>query len=107
MAAKRNIGDETFRLTKQIPQGNVSTYGAIAKALGRESLARAVGRTLGKNQNPAEVPCHRVVHSDGRLGGFRWGAAQKIGLLKKEGVGVRKGRIIDFKKGLFTAFKKD
>jgi O-6-methylguanine DNA methyltransferase len=106
MAAKFGIEKGTFLLARQIPKGSVSTYGAIALALGNKNLARIVGNALGKNQNPWEIPCHRVVLTDGRIGGYRWGAERKARLLKREGVIVRCGRIIDFNKRLFTKFKK-
>jgi len=61
--------------------------------LGNKNLARAVGNALNKNRDKA-VFCHRVVRSDGRVGGFNGGEAKKIALLKAEGVKIEKGRII-------------
>jgi O-6-methylguanine DNA methyltransferase len=95
-----------YKLTSEIPKGKVSTYGAIAKKLGRPKAPRAVGRILGANPHPIVVPCHRVVKSDGGLGGYSAprGVRLKAELLNKEGVEVREGRV-DLRKYLFTDFR--
>ncbi len=77
--------------TAAIPYGGVATYGEVARAIGRPGAARAVGQALGANPVPILVPCHRVVASSGRLGGFsvpgrRGGAGLKRRLLEMEGV---------------------
>jgi len=87
---------EVYRICKKIPKGKVSTYKAIAEALGKNSY-RAVGSALNKNPYAPHVPCHRVVNSDGRLGEFAYGIKRKESLLKKEGVTIEKGKI-DLKK---------
>jgi methylated-DNA-[protein]-cysteine S-methyltransferase len=71
-----------------IPRGTVSTYGLVARALGNPAAARAVGQALARNSFPVVIPCHRVVRSDGRLGGYRGGLGMKRSLLQLEGVGV-------------------
>jgi deoxyribonuclease V len=96
-----------YKLVKQVPKGNVSTYGALAKALGDIRASRAVGRMLNQNPYAPIVPCHRVVMGDGKLGGFGSGVDKKIALLKSEGVSVSKGEVVDFSKVLFTDFKSD
>jgi deoxyribonuclease V len=96
-----------YSLVKQIPKGNVSTYGALAKALGDIRASRAVGRMLNQNPYAPIVPCHRVVMGDGKLGGFGTGVENKIALLKLEGVSVSKGEIVDFSEVLFTDFNSD
>ena len=93
-----------WQALKQVPAGQVTTYGALAKAAGHPSAARAVGNALNKNpydftsKAPRHllVPCHRVVMSDGRLGGFALGTIAKIALLAQEGVLVKDGRVADF-----------
>ncbi|MDQ7850993.1 MAG: type II toxin-antitoxin system prevent-host-death family antitoxin [Armatimonadota bacterium] len=72
---------------RRIPPGQVRTYGQIARALGRPSAARAVGTACARNPLPLLIPCHRVVRSDGKLGGYsmRGGAALKRQLLEAEG----------------------
>jgi deoxyribonuclease V len=96
-----------YTLVKQIPEGKVSTYGSLARALGDIRASRAVGRMLNENPHAPIVPCHRVVMSDGSLGGFGTGVENKIKLLKKEGVKVKAGNIIDFNEVLFSEFKSD
>jgi deoxyribonuclease V len=97
---------QTWDLTTQIPKGCVSTYGAIAKALGDIRAARAVGVMEHANPTPIVVPCHRVVYSDSGLGGFGApeGVSKKIELLENEGIKVRNGKIVNFKDVLFDDF---
>lgn len=59
--------EQVFALVKQIPEGRVTTYGAVARALGCPRGARQVGRLLHTNRTPVVVPCHRVVFRDGSL----------------------------------------
>ena len=84
--------DEVYKAAKQIPRGRVSTYKEIARALGSRGY-RAVGQALHVNPFASSVPCHRVVSSDGSLGGFASGVRRKLLLLKKEGVVVTGGSI--------------
>ncbi|HEY42919.1 MAG TPA: methylated-DNA--[protein]-cysteine S-methyltransferase [Anaerolineae bacterium] len=71
----------------RVPRGEVITYGALARAIGRPKAARAVGRALGSNPIPIVIPCHRVLASDGSLGGYsgRGGVRTKAELLRLEG----------------------
>lgn len=85
-----------FELTKLIPKGSVSTYLDIAFALKNPKAARAVGNALNKNQHLVTVPCHRVVRSDGRVGGYAAGTGKKIALLESEGIKITHGRIAYF-----------
>jgi len=77
---------KVLELTKKIPKGKVATYGLLAKMLGDVYLSRAVGNALNKNPFPIVVPCHRVVRSDGFVGGFAKGTEAKVKLLKEEKV---------------------
>jgi O-6-methylguanine DNA methyltransferase len=88
---------DVYDLLLKIPAGKVSTYGDLAKALGNPLASKEIGRILGKNPNPIEVPCHRVVMSDGKVGGYVHGSDRKIELLEKEGVSFTNGIINDFK----------
>jgi len=100
---KSNFNQRVFSLVSKIPSGRVTTYGEIAKALGNKSLARAVGNALNKNPNIVRVPCHRVVRSDGGVGGYAKGIKKKINLLKKEKVKISSlGKIGNFKKTFFS-----
>ncbi len=94
-----------YRLVQQIPRGRVSSYGALARALGDIRAARAVGTMLNQNPRPIEVPCHRVVMSDGSIGGFGMGVDKKVELLEDEGVHVHDGVVDDFEEILFEGFQ--
>ena len=89
--------EDVYDLLRKIPAGKVSTYGDLAKALGNPSASREIGRILGENPNPIEVPCHRVVMSDGKVGGYAYGTTRKRELLEKEGVSFTNGIVRDFK----------
>jgi methylated-DNA-[protein]-cysteine S-methyltransferase len=95
---------QIYDLTSQIPEGRVSTYGAIAVASGRPKAARAVGRLMHMNPNPIVMPCHRVVGSDGSLVGYGQGVEIKANLLAAEGVAVVDNKVVDFQKKLFMDF---
>lgn len=71
---------------REIPRGRVMTYGGLAAKLGLPGGARAVGNALAGNPFPLVIPCHRVVRSDGDLGGFGGGLPMKKALLALEGV---------------------
>lgn len=87
---------DVYNLVCQIPKGRVSTYGAIASVLGNPRASRAVGRILNKNPYLVDIPCHRIVRSDGRVGGYAGGVEKKARILESEGVQVRAGRIKKF-----------
>ncbi len=69
---------------RQIPYGETRSYGWVAQKTGKPGAARAVGQALGSNPLPVIVPCHRVISSDGGLGGFSGGLAMKRKLLALE-----------------------
>jgi len=79
----------------EIPRGWVSTYGRIAKRLGISGGAKAIGRALAWNPFPIIIPCHRVIRSNGELGGFQGGMEMKRALLEFEGVELtRRGKVM-------------
>lgn len=71
---------------RTIPYGKVATYAELARAAGTTNAARAAGQAMTRNKTPIIVPCHRVVRSDGRAGGFAWGQHWKLALLEIEGI---------------------
>ena len=73
---------------KKIPRGNVKTYSQVAKSIGRPLAVRAVANAIGKNPCAPKIPCHRVIRSDGSLGGYsgKGGTKTKKLLLKREGI---------------------
>ena len=87
---------DVYDLLLKIPAGKVSTYGDLAKSLGNPQASRTIGRILGKNPNPIKVPCHRIVMSNGKLGGYAYGNDRKKKLLEKEGISFAKGIVKDF-----------
>lgn len=85
------FNQRVWALTARIPPGRVVTYADLAGALGSKGC-RAVGNALNRNPYAPQVPCHRVVGSDGRLTGFAGGLPKKEQLLNDEGVRVTGGR---------------
>lgn len=89
-----------YKALKKVPRGRVTTYKALARALGSKAY-RAVGNAMNRNPHAPQVPCHRVVTSDGRIGGYAKGTRAKVKILTKEGVEVKNGRIANFKRAFF------
>ena len=77
--------EAVYALTRRIPKGQTRSYRWVAEQLGNPGLARAVGNALHRNPYAPTVPCHRVVRSDGTLGGYAHGLARKRALLRREG----------------------
>ena len=73
---------------RKIPRGSVKTYSQVAKDIGKPLAVRAVANAIGKNPYAPKIPCHRVIRSDGSLGGYsgKGGVKTKRFLLKKEGI---------------------
>lgn len=85
------ISERVYRFVRKIPRGNVASYGTIAKKL--KTSARAVGQIMKRNPYK-NVPCHRIVMSNGSVGGFRGDhQKEKINLLRKEAIKIDKGKI--------------
>ena len=73
-----------YEVVRNIPKGQTMTYKQVAQAAGRPKAYRAVGNLLNKNDDP-DIPCHRVIRSDGKPGGYNRGAEKKTERLKHEG----------------------
>jgi methylated-DNA-[protein]-cysteine S-methyltransferase len=78
---------KVWKAISKIPRGQVRTYKELAKIIKKPKAARAVANACGKNPYPIKIPCHRVIRSDGSLGGYsgRGGVITKKDILKKEG----------------------
>lgn len=86
-----NLREKVFAVVKRIPCGRTLTYKQVAEAIGKPMAYRAVGNVLRANYDPA-IPCHRVVRSDGKAGGYNRGAELKKKLLKKETENIESSR---------------
>ena len=86
-----NFQLKVWNYLKKIPKGKVKTYLQVAKAIGNPKAFRAVANAIGKNPYPPKIPCHRVIRSDGRLGGYsgRGGIKEKRRLLNAEKVTLK------------------
>jgi len=101
---KIDLFEEIYRIVRQVPRGKVSTYGAVARALGDIRASRAVGVAMNINPDPEFTPCYRIVNSDGTVGGFSMGVDEKIRRLKEDGIEVVNGRIKNFEQVFFDDF---
>ena len=81
---------KVWNYLKKIPKGKVKTYAQVAKAVGKPKAVRAVANAIGKNPYPPSIPCHRVIRSDGSLGGYsgKGGIKQKLKLLRSEKISI-------------------
>ena len=79
----KSFKEKVFEVVRKIPRGETLSYKEVAKRAGNPKASRAVGAILKTNYDP-KIPCHRVVKSDGTIGGYNRGVKQKIKLLKKE-----------------------
>lgn len=96
-------------LVRQVPAGRITTFQAIARALGDEMASRAVGQIVAEAERDGTLATHRVIHSDGRVGGTGEAddMAETARRLRAEGVPVREGRVAEFPTFLFANFETD
>ncbi len=98
--AARDFSAQCYRLLSMVPAGKVTTYKEIAAALESKGY-RAVGNAMNRNPDAPRVPCHRVVKSDGSIGGYALGQQRKISLLRAEGISIKSGKVEDLEMHLF------
>ena len=101
LESHKSFDQRCYELLLQIPKGKVTTYREIAHALGTKAY-RAVGQAMNRNPNLVRVPCHRVVKSNGEVGGYARGLSRKMELLRQEGVEVSEDGQVDFSKYLYV-----
>ncbi|GAG06189.1 unnamed protein product [marine sediment metagenome] len=89
-----------LKLTSEIPKGSITTYKILAEKLGTKAY-KAVGSALKNNPTPIIIPCHRVVKSNGELGGFSSKVYRKEDLLREEGIEIKNNKIINFKERVY------
>jgi methylated-DNA-[protein]-cysteine S-methyltransferase len=88
----KSFSQLTYEILKKVPKGKVTTYKSLAKKLNSKAY-RAVGSAMNRNPTPVKVPCHRVINSSGKLGGYASGIKAKISLLKAEGIQIKNNKI--------------
>jgi methylated-DNA-[protein]-cysteine S-methyltransferase len=96
-----NLQEIIYKKLLEVPSGKVTTYGDLAKAAGIKNGQRVIGQFMNKNPFPLLIPCHRVVRSNGEVGGYAYGEKVKTNLLEKEGLSICDGKILEFKKMVY------
>ena len=114
---QKSFSEKCYSLLRKVPKGKITTYKDIAEALNTKAY-RAVGRAMNKNPYAPQVACHRVIRSNGEIGGFAErlcesasqpkragsrvsGAKKKIELLKKEGIKIKDRKVQNMKESLY------
>jgi len=96
-----NLEQKVYKKLLNVPKGQITTYGDLAKAVGLKNGQRVIGSIMNKNPYPVLVPCHRVVMSTGKIGGYAYGEHVKMKMLSDEGIQIIDGKIENFDKKLF------
>jgi methylated-DNA-[protein]-cysteine S-methyltransferase len=94
------LEEKVYKKLLEVPKGKITTYGDLAKAIGLKNGQRMIGRIMNKNPYPVIVPCHRVIKSDGKIGGYAWGEKVKAKMLSNEGIKIKNGKILDVEKSI-------
>ena len=90
------LSTKVYTKLLQVPEGKVTTYGDLAKAVGLKNGQRVIGTIMKNNPFPVIIPCHRVVKFNGEIGGYAYGEKIKSNMLSKEGIIIKDGKILDF-----------
>jgi len=94
----KTFQEKIYQVVAKIPKGRVLSYKEVARRGGNAQACRVEGNIMNRH-NIKGLPCHRVIRSDGRVGGYKWGTKKKIKRLQAEGVKISKdGKIIGFKR---------
>ncbi len=96
-----NLQQKIYKKLLEVPKGQITTYGELAKAVGLKNGQRAVGKIMNKNPYPVIIPCHRVVMSTGKIGGYAYGEHVKTRMLNDEGVEIQNGKIVELENKLY------
>ena len=97
-----NLEQKVYKKLLDVPKGNITTYGDLAKAVGLKNGQRIIGKIMNKNPYPVLIPCHRVVMSTVKIGGYAYGEDVKRKMLNDEGIEIKNGSIENFTKKLFV-----
>ena len=95
------LEEKVYKKLLEVPKGKITTYGELAKAIGLKNGQRVIGKIMNKNPYPVIVPCHRVIKSDGKIGGYAWGEKVKAKMLSNEGIKIKNGKILDEEKSIY------
>jgi methylated-DNA-[protein]-cysteine S-methyltransferase len=87
----KSFKEKCYSVLKKVPKGKITTYKSISRKLNTKAY-RAVGNAMNKNRNN-KIPCHRVINSNGKIGGFNKGINNKIELLRSENIEIKNNRI--------------
>ena len=96
-----NLEQKIYKKLLEVPKGQITTYGDLAKAVGLKNGQRAVGKIMNKNPYPVIIPCHRVVMSTGKIGGYAYGENIKTKMLSDEGIEIQNGKIINLENKIY------
>ena len=96
-----NLEQRVFKKLLEIPKGQITTYGELSKAVGLKNGQRVIGKIMNKNPYPVIIPCHRVVMSTGKIGGYAYGVHIKTKLLNDEGIEIKNGKILDLENKIY------
>ena len=96
-----NLNERVYKKLLKVPKGKVTTYKDLAESVGLKNGQRVIGRIMNQNPYPVIIPCHRVVKSDGNIGGYSYGQDVKTSLLSKEGIKIKNGKVLNFEKSVY------
>ena len=96
-----DLDRRVYKKLLKVPRGKITTYGELAKAVGLQNGQRAIGKIMNRNPYPVIIPCHRVVKSDGKIGGYFYGGKVKTKMLSDEGITIKNGKVQDWEKSVF------
>ncbi len=96
-----NLEQKVYKKLLDVPKGKVTTYKELANSVGLKNGQRIIGKIMNKNKYPVIIPCHRVVMSNGKIGGYAYGDKSKAKMLSNEGIKIQNGKILDFKNSVY------
>ena len=96
-----NLEQKVYKKLLNVQKGQITTYGDLANTVGLKNGQRLIGKIMNKNPYPILIPCHRVVMSTGKIGGYAYGEHVKMKILSDEGIEIINGKIQSFDKKLF------
>ena len=89
------LDQKIYKKLLEVPKGKITTYGELAKSVWLKNGQRSVGKIMNKNPYPVIIPCHRVVMSTGKIGGYAYGLDVKTKMLADEGIKIKNDKILE------------